>query len=193
MSEWKPPRESDYTPARPHCPHTEWWSTENSFATEVEVSELIAALVRACQPEFVVEVGAHYGQTTANIARAIAQNGHGYFVSLEIDQGLFESASHRCQGLQVELVRINSLEYIPPRLIDFLFIDGGDYRDQDTEHLLPYLSERAIVAVHDLANDWYGRHWPRFLELLGDQCLTIDSPRGLAIWKRGPKYYGFVE
>ena len=116
MAEWKPGRENLYTAPRPDCPHPEWWSAENIMATECELSELVAALVRATQPEFVVEIGSHYGQTAYLIGMAIRKNGHGEFVSLEIDYGLWGSACHRCSGVsEAKIININSLEYIPPK------------------------------------------------------------------------------
>ena len=47
--------ESDFTAPHEYVPHPEWWHAADSDATEEEVGALIGALVRALQPEFVVE------------------------------------------------------------------------------------------------------------------------------------------
>jgi len=183
MSIWQPPRESDYTLPSELCPHPEWWSSENAYATEVESSMLVAALVKATQPEFVVEVGSHYGQTSERISKVITENGHGEFVSLEIDPDLFGSASHRCAGLCVQLININSLEYIPPKPIDFLFVDGSMDRLSDFEHFLSYMSPRGMIVVHDTAAEGYIQQVPRMLELCKGDHIQLDTPRGLLILK----------
>lgn len=183
---WQPPRESEFTQPTERCPHPEWWTAENIMATEVEVSKLVAAFVVAVQPEFVVEIGSHYGQTTARIAQALEENGHGEFVSLEIDQGLHESASWRTQQYKkIQLICENSHNYIPPRKIDFLFVDGGLDRLSDVAHFEPYLTERALVIVHDTGHDPYDQQVLPILDILGGNHIQLDTPRGLLIVKRG--------
>lgn len=186
---WQPPRESDYTRPTEICPHPEWWTTENALSTECEVSRLVAALVQACQPEFIVEVGTHYGQTAERIARVMAENGHGEFVSLEIDLGMFQSATNRCSVLpadvrsRLELVHINSREYIPTKPIDFLFVDGAGDRITDVRYFAPYLSARAIVIVHDTGYSPYDHQVGGMLDILGGQHIQLDTPRGVLIVK----------
>lgn len=154
------------------------------MSTEITVSELVAAFVRACQPEMVVEIGAHYGLTSERIGKAIRANGHGRFVAIELDQGFFESCTIRCQDVpEVEIVKANSREYIPPAPVDFLFVDGADDRVVDVEHFAPYLTNRALVLIHDMGSSWYFDQIPRMVELLGERHIMIDNPRGLLIFK----------
>jgi predicted O-methyltransferase YrrM len=181
---WQMPRESEYTPPRDACPHPEYWEVENIMATERTVSELVAAFVRACQPEMVLEIGSHYGQTTALIAQAIKDNGHGQAVSLELDADLANVARARCGDLPIEIVTVNSLEYVPDQMIDFLFVDGQLDRLADLEHFIPYLTERALIILHDMAHEVYAPQIPRMIELLGERYISLDSPRGLLIFKR---------
>lgn len=179
---WQPPRESRNTAPTEKCPHPEWWSAWNPVSTEVEVSMLIAALVKAVQPEHVLEIGAHYGQTTERIARVIIENGHGEITSLDINPEMIGSASHRCQGLPVTFVCMNSTQYIPEHPIDFLFVDGSEQRAADFEHYLPYLSISAMVVVHDTAA--YLGERQRILDLWMGNHIELNTPRGVLIMTR---------
>lgn len=182
MSTWKPPRESEYHAPTELCPHPEWWSAWNAISTEVEVSMLVAALVRATQPEFILEVGTHYGQTAERISRVILENGHGYLVSLDINPEMTGSASNLCAGLPVELISIDSLKYTPPQLIDFLFVDGNEARSKDVEHFLGYLSPHAMVVVHDSA--YYLSENDAILRMWDGRHIQLNTPRGLLILTR---------
>lgn len=182
---WVAPLESLNHPPTELCPHPEWWHAWNPVSTEVEVSMLVAALVKAIQPEHVLEIGSHYGQTTERIALVIRENGHGEFTSLEFNPELAGSARARCWEFldkQVKIVVINSLEYIPPHPIDFLFIDGQDARADDLEYYLPYLAEHCMVVMHD--TDYYLYETDRALRMWKGDHIQIHSPRGLLVMTR---------
>ncbi len=183
MPEWQIPRENQFTQPRPDCPHPEWWTSENNMATEREVAELVAAFVRACQPEYVLEIGAHYGQTTELIAKAIVQNGHGRFTTLEIDHGLAGTARRRVGTLPAEIVEMDSLQYVPPQPIDLLFVDGNPNRSADVEHYLPYLAPAAIVLIHDMAA-YHDQHRTIIEKLCPWNRVMLHTPRGLLILER---------
>jgi predicted O-methyltransferase YrrM len=182
------PRESEWT--RPHagCAHPEYWHAHDSDSTEAEVGALIAALVVALQPELVLETGAAFGHTTAQIGRALRRNGHGACVSLELDRGRAAVARARCRGLPVEVVVESSLEYEPAGRIDLLFSDS-DYatRRPEIERLRPWLEPGAIVAVHDTTSGERGHHVNmraevERLERAGIlRAVYLPTPRGLAI------------
>ncbi len=182
---WQPPRESEFHAPTDLCPHPEWWSAWNAVSTEVEVSMLVAALVRAMQPWFVLEIGSHYGQTTERIAQVIRENGHGQFVSLEINPEMVGSAAQRCWqyvGKEVQIIQTDSLQYVPPRLVDFLFIDGQEARAKDLEYYLSYLAVHCMVVMHDA--DYYLTETSRALELWKGDHILIHSPRGLLVMAR---------
>jgi len=146
---------------------------------------LVAALVKATQPEFILEIGSHYGQTTERIAQVIRENEHGEFISLEIDPEMVGSASHRCSqylGKEVEIININSLEYIPTKPIDFLFVDGSSERSKDVVHYLPYLSGHCIVVVHDSA--YYLDQNEIILGIWEWDHISLNTPRGLLVMTR---------
>ena len=162
--------------------HPEYWEVENIMAAEVTVAELVAAFVRACQREYVVEIGSHYGQTTALIGKAIRANGHGEFVSLEIDPDLHGTAVSRCLDVpEARIINVNSLEYVPGKPIDLLYVDGQISRGLDIEHYLPYCAPGAMILIHDMANAGYAEQLPRIFELCGGEGVLVNSPRGLLI------------
>lgn len=181
---WEPPSESIFTKPTEICPHPEWWRSENYMAAEVEVSELVAALVKAAQPEFVVEIGSHYGQTAYRIAQVIVGNDHSKFVSLEIDHDLCGSALHRCEALlckQFQILNLDSRKYIPAWPVDFLFVDGAPDRSVDVAHYLPYMAKRSLIVVHDTAA--YLDENKKIIELCGQNYVKLDTPRGMMIIK----------
>ena len=69
--------ESTFTKPHAECPHPEWWSADDDESAEVEVVELVGALVRVLQPEYVVETGTFVGRMAQGIGQALLLNGHG--------------------------------------------------------------------------------------------------------------------
>ncbi len=141
--------ESTWTPARPDCPHPEWWHAEDDESAEVEVTELVCAFVRALQPEFVLETGTAFGQTAYAIGRALVQNGHGRCVSIDTDAARLEGGRERCAGFPVEFVQADALTYVPPEPVDFAWIDTGQNRAQELLALREHLAPGAVVGIHD--------------------------------------------
>src|SRR5271169_5705555 len=108
--------EALFTPSgtNPDCPNTNWWTAADVDSTEAEVSELVAAFVRAIQPELVLETGCWHGFTTAAIAQALARNGHGRLVSVELHEEVAAIARQRCAGFNnTSIVVCDSLTYTP--------------------------------------------------------------------------------
>lgn len=145
-----PVTEDHFTYARADMPHPEWWHATDGESTEIEVTELVAAFVRALQPEFVVETGAAWGQTTEAIGAALQRNGHGELVSLEIIPERVRYTRGRCAGLPVLVVSESSMDYTPSRPVDFAWLDSElELRAWEARRLRPYLREGSIIGVHD--------------------------------------------
>lgn len=176
-------KESEVSAPTDVCPHPEWWTTENGMAAEVEVSMLVAALVRATQPEFVIEIGTSEGQTAERIAKVIVENGHGEFVSLEIGVELCDVARKRCAGLPVDIVCVDSLQYMPTKRIDFLFVDGAADRRADVRHCLAHMAPHSMIVIHDSYPEVYRQHLPEIFEMCGGSHIELYTPRGLVIIK----------
>lgn len=181
-------REDKFTAPTELCPHPERWYSEDAWATEYEISMLIAALVRATQPEFVVEIGSYEGETTELIGNVVIENGHGEFVSLEIDHDLCDVATMRCIRLlsndNMHIFNMDSRVFVPPKPINFLYVDGGPNRDIDVKYYYPYMAPHSMIVIHDMAHDDYIAKIPEMLEICGSvEYIRIDSPRGLIIIK----------
>lgn len=187
MAEWTPPSEALNHAPTELCPHPEWWTAWNPVSTEVEVSMLVAAFVKAMQPEFVLEIGAHWGQTTERIAWVMRENKHGRFVSLEIREDFCGSARARCAGLpEAEIINIDSLKYVPPLPVNMLFIDGAEEnRYKDYKHYCHYLSKSPLILIHDM--DYYTDMAQSIIMdwvVSGGQYISLHTPRGLLILTR---------
>lgn len=174
--------ESRFTPSRPDCPHPEWWSSTDDDSTELEVTELVAAFVRALQPDMVVETGTAWGQTAEAIGRALLANGHGRLVTLETDLERVAAATKRCVGLPVTVRTRSSLDYTPDCPIDFAWFDSlTDLRHREFMRFLPHLSYRAVVGFHDTGPQHpVRRHLERLVanELLPGP-MYLPTPRGV--------------
>jgi predicted O-methyltransferase YrrM len=174
------PSEGQFTQPSPWCPEPGWWHAEDGDATELEVTELVAAFVRALQPEVVAETGAYTGQTSAAIGQALLRNGHGRLHSVEIDPVRAELTRTRCEGLPVEVITGDSLTWDAPDGIGFAWIDGGADRTGEVRHLLPRFAPGALLGMHDMSP----RHQVReqTAPLIGAGHLipvVLHTPRGV--------------
>ncbi len=170
-------RESEFTPASDWCPHPEWWSAHDGMATEVEVLELVAAFVRALQPEVVVETGTHRGYGAEAIGVALAQNGHGHLFTLEVDEALHAEAAERVAGLPVTCLLQSSFEFTPPGPIDFAWFDSEtNLRVPEFNAYRQFMHDRTLVGFHDTSP----HHGYRpTLDALGIALLDLPTPRGV--------------
>lgn len=119
------------------------WDT---MAVELEVAELLYALVRAMKPTWVVEAGSGKGYASRFIAEALAENRFGVLTTYEPDPVYAEQAEETLSFLPALVARSHSTKYSgqPP---DLVFVDSlGDYRDADIDH---WLGTGPLVVVHD--------------------------------------------
>jgi predicted O-methyltransferase YrrM len=176
--------EARFTPPTDFCPHPEYWKSADSDSTEFEVLELIGALVRALQPEIVVETGSAFGYGSREIGKALKRNQHGRLYSLERDPERVAIARLRCQGLPVEIVQTESLAWAPPGPIGFAFFDSlTNLRVPEFLRYRPFMRPGTTVAFHDAAphHDLYDR-WLRPLESSGAvKMIRLHNPRGLVL------------
>jgi predicted O-methyltransferase YrrM len=179
---WVKDRTEDrYTPPSPWCDHPQDWHSDDAQATEHEVSELVAAFVRALQPEIVVETGSNSGQTTEAIGRALARNGHGHLHSLEIDPVMADLAAQRCEGLPVTVVRSDSLSWSPPGEVGFAWLDSEPgIRHLELQRLRRFLAGGAIVGIHDTGPQHGTARMLLPLVQAGEfTAITLRTPRGV--------------
>lgn len=169
--------ESELTAPSPHCPSPHLWHAHDGMATEVEVLELVAAFVRALQPEVVVETGTHRGFGSEAIGIALAQNGHGHLYTTEIDEALHAEATERVIGLPVTCLLQSALDFVPPGPIDFAWFDSEtNLRVPEFRAYRQYMHDRTVVGFHDTAP----HHGYRpTLDDLGIALLDLPTPRGV--------------
>ena len=178
-------RESEFTPPRPWCPEPELWEAHDADSTEREVTELVAAFVRAIKPQFVLETGTSYGYTAEAIGRALIANGRGRLVTLEKDAALAAIARERCLGLPVEVLECDSATWTPEagESIDFAWLDSDIIgRVHELKRLWKCFSSGAIVGIHDTGpqhpvHDVLQKHslpWPR---------IRLRTPRGVTFFE----------
>ncbi|HEY2295243.1 MAG TPA: class I SAM-dependent methyltransferase [Thermoanaerobaculia bacterium] len=176
------PRESEFTLPRPDCPHPEYWLAPGPSSTELEVSRLVGAFVRALKPELAIETGTGFGQTAELIGQALARNGRGRLVSLEVDPERVESSRQRCAGLPVEVLQMPSLEYVPDQGIDFLWIDSlEELRPAEISRFAAWATPRCVIGIHDTGPHKELRKM--IAKLVDDGLLTsplyLPTPRGV--------------
>jgi predicted O-methyltransferase YrrM len=173
--------EDRFTKPRDDCPHPERWTSTDRESTETEVVELVAGFVRALQPDFVLETGTAYGICAAAIGRALARNGQGRLVTLEVDPERVRLARAATRRLPVEVLEIGSLDYEPDDWIDFAWFDSlTSLRVPEFRRFLPRMHAGTIVGFHDTG--------PHFA-LLGEtealvhegllRTINLPTPRGV--------------
>lgn len=173
-----PGSEARWTPPRPDCPHPEWWTSTDAHSTEIEVSALVGAFVRALQPESVVETGTCWGQTAEQIGLALQENGHGQLVTLEVELEKVEYSAKRCAGLPVELRLESSLAFVPEHPIGFAWFDSLlDLRIPELERYRDYLVPGAVVGFHDTGPQ-FGTFGGQVAGVLGPS-MNLRTPRGV--------------
>lgn len=174
-----PGPESRYTAPTPYCPHPEYWTSTDAHSTEIEISELVGAFVRALQPEYVVETGTCWGQTAEQIGLALEFNGHGRLVSLEVDAEKVEYSTLRCVGLPVQVVMCSSLEFVPEQAIGFAWFDSLlDLRVPEFVRYRDQLVPGSIVGFHDTGPQ-FGAFGPMIASLPGITPINLHTPRGV--------------
>lgn len=174
--------ESTFTAARPDCPYPDRWHATDAYATEDEVTALVAAMVTALRPDYVVETGTHIGNTAEAIGRALQAAGSGWLATLEIDPELAASARDRLAGLPVQVVQASSLGWTPPKPVDFAWFDCDAHRRQDAFlNLLPYMHSRTVVGFHDTGPQHPVRGYLDELVARGvmEHPLYLPTPRGV--------------
>lgn len=171
------PRESEFTPPSDFCPHPERWHAHDGMATEVEVIDLLGALVGVLQPDVVVETGTHLGYAAEVMGRALLRNGQGHLWTVEHDPALAMAAAERVDGLPVTIIVGRSLDWAPPSGIDFAWFDSDtDLRVAEFRAYRPMMHGRTVVGFHDTNP----RHNYRpQLDALGIQLLDLPTPRGV--------------
>jgi predicted O-methyltransferase YrrM len=116
---------------------------------------LLHALIRDLRPATVVEIGFLFGHSAFNFLRALDDDARIY--SFDIDAACVPHAHRRCRHDPRFVLRSRAQDQIRAEdvnggPIDFVFIDGAHdlaINKRTFERLVPLLSPRALIAVHD--------------------------------------------
>jgi len=183
--------EAYWTPPSAWQPNPQWWHADQDDpdAAETEVSYLVRALIRATQPEIVVESGTATGVTAELIGKTLLMNGHGHLWTVEIDAAAAAKAAARVQGLPVTVVHADTMTWNPATKVDFAWIDSGDAatRVQEIRNWWRLFSPGALIGIHDTAPN-QGRE-----VLAGLLDEFIDANSVFALWLRTPRGVTFIQ
>lgn len=180
--------EAAFTEPHADCPHPERWSAADSEATEHEVTELVAAMVTALQPDVVVETGTYTAQTAVAIADALHGNGAGHVWTFETNADRAGEAQQRLVRHRERATAIHGRlqDWAPPAPVDFAWIDSGDaeVREAEIRWLLPRCGRLAVIGVHDTRYDSVKGMLRRLCEArLITFPLFLPTPRGAAFFR----------
>jgi len=170
------------------CPEPQLWTMIDSWTAELESLEFIYALVRLVKPKNVLETGTWLGGGAVAVARALADNGRGKLVTLEIDPECCAFARGRVKtyGLteRVNVIETKTLEYKPDQEVDFLFLDSAiDIRGAEFRHFQPHLRPGSLVVFHDTSSI-HTIVRKQIDELVDEgwlQGIFVPTPRGIAV------------
>jgi hypothetical protein len=173
--------ESTWTPPRPDC-DTFLWHAPDGMATESEVSDLIAALVRSLRAKTVLETGTYLGHTARKIADALAEH-DGFLWTLEQDQSSYRLAVNVLHGLPAEVLLVDSLEWEPEATFDLVFFDSDiETREAEMRKYREFAAPHCLWALHDSRDERLQLALKRLeSEGLINSPLQLNTPRGIAI------------
>lgn len=171
--------EAEWTRPSPRCPHPERWSSTDPHSTEIEVSELVSAFVRALQPDYVIETGTCIGQTSYVIGLALQANGHGRCDTVEVKDEFVAISRDRCEGLPVTVNHVSSLGFTPAEVIGFAWFDSLlELRVREFTTYRPWMQPGTIVGFHDTAPH-FGTFGAAVENLPGLRAIHLPTPRGV--------------
>lgn len=171
--------EATWTKPRPDCPNPERWHASDAQSTEVEVTELVGAFIRALQPDYVVETGTCIGQTAWMIGMALQANGQGRLDTIELDPERAAHAAQQCSELPVTVHQMDTMSFTPAGPIGFAWFDSEtELRVPEFERFRPWITPGAIVGFHD-TGPHKGSWSDALFAMEGCRAIRLPTPRGV--------------
>lgn len=140
--------------------HTGWdkgagaWPIGSLWAVE---GKTLYALVRALKPAVAVEIGTHRGASATHIATALARNGKGSLIAIDLNEGAGDMIEAQLKDI-IAFVHQDGVAWLAAQednSIDFIFEDGDHSTDMVAavarlakEKLAP----GGVLVVHDAAH-----------------------------------------
>lgn len=172
-------REDEFTKAHSECLRPGLWTATDAQSTEIEVTELVGAFIRATQPEYVVETGTFHGNTALAIGEALVRNGHGHLDTIEIDRDRARIAAKRCEHLPVHVICGSSAGFDPSEPIGFAWFDSLlDLRVPEFERFYPHMAPGCVVGFHD-TGPHMGNLGSQIRSLAQIRPMFLHTPRGV--------------
>lgn len=177
-------------PAWAECLEPTRWRSWDDQSVEEEVAWFLTALVLLLKPDVIVETGTGLGRSTVALAAGLKALGRGRLWTIEVNDALFEEAV--CQLMHshvldwVKAVTTVTLDDVLRMCgpVDLFFCDSAiTGRGEEVRRVLPCLSRRGVIAVHDTS---FHHKTPREeLERLSGEfnlsLLHLPTPRGLTL------------
>jgi predicted O-methyltransferase YrrM len=183
QSEWIPPTEE--------CAHPERWRMLDPQSAELEVLDLLEAIIKALKPQLIVETGTFIGHSAIRMGRALKSNGFGKIITIEYDPAVFNKAKELIDasglGRWIEYRQASSLETKIDGQIDLLYSDSDiQIREREVRRFLPQIAPRGLVLIHDSSSHFkVVCEAARRLESEGLlSVLLLSTPRGLCIGQK---------
>ena len=180
----------EQVPARPECPEPARWLAPDGNATEKDVSALIGAFVRALKPDYVVETGCYFGDTSAVIGNVLKVLGRGTLLTIDIDPDMVALTRKACADLPVDVMVAKASNVVPLYPVDLLFIDCDlPDRQRQIRNFKLYASPRCVILVHDTAlieacpgiPEFYADMQRLVDDGIVEPWLRLPTPRGLSL------------
>lgn len=185
----EPTRPEVHPPWR-ECPQPGLWSCWDEQSVECEVAEWLTAFVVLLKPSVIIESGTGYGRATLAIAEGLKRNGIGVLLSVDSDPEMSAKARTRLSvfglGSHVGLIVGDGLHdgVFPSQNVDLFVCDSGlAGRGTEVRAMLPRLSQRGVIVVHDTSDTHQIVH-SALEDLQREGLLTmvrLPTPRGLTI------------
>src|SRR5947209_10763189 len=177
------------TEAHPHVPEEKahLFRALDGGSAELEVLNLLNAVIYACKPRCVLETGTHRGFSAIAIASALKANSNGVLHTLECDEAWLTIAKDNVATFDGELEmyikfhRTESTEWLSRYqgpVFDFAFLDSAlAFRYVELQILSDrrLLSSEALVMCHDTSR-YRGRYFDDFDEMM--LSVLDDAARG---------------
>lgn len=133
-----------------NCKNPQLFSMNSRVGSETEVHQFLKALTIMLKPSLILETGTYEGDGTIAFAEGVIQNGFGQIITIEHNSDLATAARQKLLGYPVEVIACNSLEYIPTRQIDLLFLDSKrTLRREEFLRFRPFLHNKSVIVWHD--------------------------------------------
>jgi len=147
---------------------------------EPTVAQLLYIITRITKPQEIVEFGTNVGYSTWFISKAMTKNGHGRFLSFDIDPEVVKEAKKNLSDIPVGLILGDSISEESKNMIrsispiDLAFIDSSHEYEQTNQELkfLFEVMNFGCILLHDIFSDGVKRAVSENI----DSCKYLEIP-----------------